>query len=613
MKRISERLFIQVAATNHECRRARLNFWQWGAPAPSRATVDALVNRTRARHRACFNARWRALFRLRGAAGTHARRGRSPNQGDPWRRVSRFLLALVFMVAGLGAASAATRPNIIFVLTDDFGWGDLGSYGGKFVPTPNLDRMANEGVRFTQFYVAAPICSPSRVACTTGMFPTRWRITSYLQDRRGNAACEQADFLDPQAPSKLAAAGLTFDRAFAPSPSCAPSRGSMLTGLMPARSGAEPNHAKPRGEIKKLPAYLKELGYEVVAFGKVAHYEQVASYGFDHYERFRYHEDIAIPAALEWLRNRQSTKPLALFVGCNWPHVPWPQTGEGHNPDDITVPDNHEDTPPTRAWRSRYYAAIGRMDADLGLVYQLAQDKFGANLFFLHFSDQGAQWPFGKWCLYDDGIRTPMIAVWPGHIAPGTRTAAMVSLVDVLPTLVAVAGGKAPESLDGRSFENVLLGQTNGFRDYIFSTHSGDGNMNVYPSRCVRDERWKFILNLHPEFKFTSHITETVGEDGNYWRSWMNKAKTDTNAATLVRRYQERPREELYDLVEDPLERHNLAGSPACVETLAKMRLRLSDWMRQQGDQSKVYGTPRMLNSPPARPVDDPGAEIFSK
>ena len=102
---------------------------------------------------------------------------------------------------GLVAAPAEPKPNIIFVLTDDFGWGDLGSYGGKFVPMPNMDRMADEGVRFSQFYVASPSCSPSRVSCTTGMFPARWRITSFLHDRKANAECEQVDFLDPQAPS----------------------------------------------------------------------------------------------------------------------------------------------------------------------------------------------------------------------------------------------------------------------------------------------------------------------------------------------------------------------------------------------------------------------------
>src|SRR5512135_1570094 len=110
------------------------------------------------------------------------------------------LVALLTLPAAIGADQPA-RPNIIFVLTDDFGYGDLASYGGAFVPTPNLDRMAREGIRFTQFYVASPICSPSRTGCTTGMFPARWKITSFLQTRKGNAACDQADFLDPQAPS----------------------------------------------------------------------------------------------------------------------------------------------------------------------------------------------------------------------------------------------------------------------------------------------------------------------------------------------------------------------------------------------------------------------------
>lgn len=444
-------------------------------------------------------------------------------------------LAILGCCSGV-AGGAATPPNIVVFISDDHTLSDSSVYGSKDLPTPHMD--------------------------------------------------------------KLAAAGMTFNLAFAASPSCAPSRAAMLTGLMPVRNGAEPNHAAPRADLKKLPAYLKELGYEVVAFGKVGHYNQTADYGFDLVKHTNYHEDIAVPAALEWLRNRQSPKPLALFVGCNWPHVPWPQTPEGHKPQELTVPATHVDTPATRRFRGKYYAAVGRMDADLGLIYTAAQDKFGTNLFFLHFSDQGAQWPFGKWCLYDDGIRTPMIAVWPGHIAPGTRTSALVSLVDVLPTLVSVAGGKAPEHLDGRSLEKVLRGQTNRFRDYIFATHSGDGKMNVYPSRCVRDERWKYILNLHPEFRFTSHVTEVAGEDGNYWNSWVQKAKNNSEAATKVRRYQERPREELYDLSKDPLEQQNLADSAPAKATLEKMRGLLAEWMKAQGDPEKVFGPPTLLSDP---------------
>jgi arylsulfatase A-like enzyme len=91
------------------------------------------------------------------------------------------------------------------VFVDDLGWGDVGCYGGAMVPTPRLDRLAEEGTRFTQFYVASPICSASRCGLITGQFPVRWRITSYLQSKAGNRVCEQADFLDPQAPSYVRA------------------------------------------------------------------------------------------------------------------------------------------------------------------------------------------------------------------------------------------------------------------------------------------------------------------------------------------------------------------------------------------------------------------------
>src|SRR5262245_29200969 len=111
------------------------------------------------------------------------------------------LLAPVLAVAPAGAVDAVKRPHIVFVLADDLGPGDLGCWGGKAAPTPNIDRLADEGIRFTQYYSASPICSPSRCGLLTGQFPARWRITSFLQTRAGNRGCGQADYLDPKAPS----------------------------------------------------------------------------------------------------------------------------------------------------------------------------------------------------------------------------------------------------------------------------------------------------------------------------------------------------------------------------------------------------------------------------
>ena len=118
----------------------------------------------------------------------------------------------------------------------------------------------------------------------------------------------------------------------------------------------------------------------------------------------------------------------------------------------VQVPATHVDTPRTRDARARYYAAVSRMDAELGHVFDAANEVLGRNTFFLTTADHGAQWPFGKWSCYDAGIRTPMIAVWPGKIRAGTRTNAMVSWIDILPTLVEVAGGTPPKDIDGRSF-----------------------------------------------------------------------------------------------------------------------------------------------------------------
>ena len=172
-------------------------------------------------------------------------------------------------------------------------------------------------------------------------------------------------------------------------------------------------------------------GYEVVAFGKVGHYQQTETYGFDHFANIGFHDDAAVAKGIEWLLQRKSDKPLCLFIGTNWPHVPWPASSEGYADESVRIPPTHVDTERTRTARAHYYAAVARMDAELGQVFDAAQEVLGRNLLFLTTSDHGAQWPFAKWSCYDAGIRTPMIAVWPGKIAADTRTSAMVSWIDL--------------------------------------------------------------------------------------------------------------------------------------------------------------------------------------
>jgi arylsulfatase A-like enzyme len=397
---------------------------------------------------------------------------------------------------------------------------------------------------------------------------------------------------------RLADNGLTFTRAFVASPSCAPSRAALLTGLMPARNGAEPNQVKPRADVKKWPAYFQELGYEVVAFGKVSHYKHTADYGFDHFEHDTFHDPEGIPAAVNYLKKRPANgKPLCLFVGSNWPHVPWPEDTKGIDPSALSLPAGSIDTPATREWRARYAAAVTKADEELGAIYDTAGATLGENILFLFSADHGAQWPFAKWNLYDAGIRVPLIVSWPSVVKAKQRTDAMVSWVDFLPTLLEAAGGKASNAIDGRSFLPVLRGEKTAHRDHIFATHSGDGNWNIYPSRTLRTDRWKYILNLHPEFAFTTHI-DLPGNLGQraFFASWEATAKTNTQAAEIVSRYHRRPAEELFDLEADPSEQQNLSADPAQATRLKEMRAQLNAWMREQGDKRTVFNEPRLLS-----------------
>ena len=384
---------------------------------------------------------------------------------------------------------------------------------------------------------------------------------------------------------RIARAGMTFSSAFVASPSCAPSRAALLTGLDPMRNGAMLNHTRPNKADKLWPAYFQALGYEVAAIGKTAHYNQVTTYGFDYVSHYNYHDDQCVPAAVEWLEKRKSDKPLCLIVGTNWPHVPWPAKGS-LKPDDVKLPPKLVDTEETRLARARYDHAVANADRDLGLVYDAARKTLPNETLFLFSSDHGSQFPFGKWNNYDNGLRTPLIIAWLGQIKPDSKSDALVSWIDILPTCVAVAGGPAPANISGKSFLGVLRGETTTHRDQIFGTHSGDGNMNQYPIRSVRTRDWHYIRNLDPTSEHHTHVDKAAGGDGrNYFDSWVAKAKTDPAAAAIVDRYYHRSAEELYRVNDDPWEEHNLATDPALATTLTQLRGEVDAWMKSQGDE----------------------------
>ena len=397
---------------------------------------------------------------------------------------------------------------------------------------------------------------------------------------------------------KLAAEGMVFDQAFVASPACGPSRSALLSGLMPARNGAEPNHTMPRPETQIMVKLLQKQGYEVVAFGKVAHgrkHPQLV--GFDYWRDGR-REQIA-ELVRNFFRSRTSDKPLCLMVGDHRPHVAWIKESS-YGSEEVVLPRHFVDTKQTREHWARYLTDVTGMDTTMAEVDRMARKHFGTDDYlFMYTADHGAQWPFGKWNLYDAGVRTPMIFRWPGKIPAGVRTDAMVSWIDVMPTLIEFAGGRVPANIDGTSFANVLLGKSDKHRDVIYTTHSGDGIMNVYPIRALRTRRFKYIRNLRPDCYHSNHsdIHRRDGA-GAYWDSWDEAAKSDPKAAAIVAKYYRRPPVEFYDLAKDPTEQNNLVGKPEYEMQIKKMSAMLDEWMKEQGDEQKVFREPYPLSGP---------------
>lgn len=441
--------------------------------------------------------------------------------------------------SALPARASASRPNLVLFVSDDHGYFDSPVYGSNEVQAPNIQALARDG--------------------------------------------------------------MTFRGVFTGSPTCVPSRAVLMSGLLPARNGALPNHSGLTPGIRTLPSFLKNTGYEVFHFGK-SHFQPAANYPDwqpvpSEIRRGPLDSDLDTAAVEKWLENRATRKnaaPVCLVVCSHSPHVYWRESS-GYDPSKVTLPPAFVDTPETRAARARYYTDITKADQQLGDVCRSCRKHLSSNTLFIYTSDNGAQWPFAKWSLYDAGIHMPFLAAWPGVIRPGSSCDALVSFCDVMPTFIELAGGKVPSDIDGRSFVHLLTGDSKHHRTEIFAAHSGDRDFNVYPMRCARSERFKYILNLHPEFKYTTHIDKAGELDGrDYFDSWVRKAKTDEAAAAVVRRYHDHPPEELYDVSQDPHEMRNLAADPRHQKQLADLRGRVRQWMRDQGDEGKVFGNPTM-------------------
>ncbi len=433
-------------------------------------------------------------------------------------------LTLATLAATGTPARAAPRPHVVFVLADDLGPGDLGCTGGTIAPTPNIDRMAAEGTRFARFYAAAPICSPSRCGLITGQFPARWRITSFLQTKAGNRGCEQADFLDPKAPS--------------------------------------------------LPRALRAAGYKTAHVGKwhlgggrdVTDAPKFAAYGYDAgvgtYESPEPHPDITatdwiwspkdkvkrwdrtaffVDQTLDFLKRNKAAGPCFVNLWLDDPHTPWvPAEGAPKG----------DGQPNLRGVLTGVDRQVGRL---LDGLKALGIERDTLVVFA---SDNGPLPTFkgkrsgglrgSKLSLYDGGTRLPFIARWPGTVPAGrVDDATVLAAVDVYPTLCALAGAEPPAGSDGEDRSAALLG-----------TPAKGRGRPLYWEYGRNDKSFKFPGNAADRSPYVAVLDGT-------WKLLVN---ADGSGA------------ELYDLAADPAESRNLAAAnPDVAARLTRLAL---DWRK---------------------------------
>ena len=437
--------------------------------------------------------------------------------------------------AGLAAAPVFARrsprrerPNVLLILADDMTYHDLGCYGNPQVHTPNLDRLAGEGVRFQRAFNSAPMCAPTRM--------------------------------------------------------------SLYTGIHPVRNGAHPNHSRVYPDVQSWPHYLDALGYRAAIIGK-RHEAPAENFPFE-YLGGHHHDngeglDLDLSKARAFM-GEHTSEPWSLVVASNQPHRPWNRgVPRAYDPSALALPPYLVDTPETREALARYYAEIAYADHQVGRVLQALRETGQAeDTLVIFLSEQGSNFPHCKWTCYDTGVRSAALVRWPGVVEAGRTTGAMIQYVDVLPTLLEAAGG-APEEhdFDGRSFLPVLRGERNAHHDYAFSVQTSKGIYNgpdAYGIRTVRSEHYRLIWNLNWESEFQNTVTKGFGP----YQSWERKAEAgDPFARKRVRWYQKRPQFELYDLREDPFELDNQAEVPAYQLVRERLKTELDRWMAQQGDR----------------------------
>jgi N-sulfoglucosamine sulfohydrolase len=452
----------------------------------------------------------------------------------------RRLMAGMGACAGLLSGAGTRRPNILLITADDLG-PMLSCYGETRIQTPNLDKLAASGTQFKVAYVTQASCSPSRSSIFTGMYP----------------------------------------------------HGTGQYGL------ANTNFSlHPYLRSATIPALLKTAGYRTGIIGKL-HVSPEKCFPFDRTNAnsgdMRRVRDV--PAKVEEFFEQSKGQPFFLMVNYTDPHAFSSSGGEPRSwffrpqvdglpeqplqPSAETVwPFQQIDTPEQRERVANYYNAVLRLDHGIGLLMQ-SLNKYGLadNTLVIFLGDHGPPFDRGKTSCYESGLRVPFLVRWPGVSKP-MKSDAMVSSVDILPTVLDAAGIEIPGHVHGKSLRPVVSDPRAKWREYLAGEFHCHGSRVFFPRRAIRDSRYKLIHNLRAgKARPIPGIDGDIGYEVSQQPGFKNELVREVFA-----RHENPPQYELYDLQADPTEFHNLADKPEFARIQKRMTAAMERWRAETRD-----------------------------
>ncbi|MBM3786305.1 MAG: sulfatase [Acidobacteria bacterium] len=441
-----------------------------------------------------------------------------------------------FLFSATAAAAAQNKPNVLFITADDLGL-YLGCYGEKRIQTPHMDRLAGQGVRFEVAYVAQASCSPSRSAMFTGLMP----------------------------------------------------HANGQYGLTNSNAGFQLHE---RFRQATIPNLLKTAGYRTGIIGKL-HVDPERSFQFDFRQTPNTTRQVRTVAP-QAERFMAGDGPFFLMVNFTDPHAQRdnPQSARWHFPATVdgdparpvspskeTLFDWQQvDNAEQRERTANYLNCVARLDTGVGLLLDaLERTGKAANTLVIFVGDHGAPFARGKTTVYESGLRVPFLVRWPGVAKPHTSEK-MVSTVDILPTILDAAGVVPPHALHGESVRGIVANPKARWREYLAAEFHYHGATPFYPRRAIRDGRYKLIHNL-----LAGEAKPSTAIDGD---TAFPESKSGAPAAArkAFETFADPPEFELYDLRTDPVEFHNLAGTPKHRGAENKLKTALLAWRKATND-----------------------------